>query len=252
MANLRTVDCGTHGKAYRTLLCSHLVENPVQQWFYSQPAEDDPWPVAWCALCHIEYKKEGEWNEKNKDIPGMRVACHLCYEDARARSVDHLQSEEIEAWETFLASCCEELSEKQDDLWARFDLSVHPRWDVNQTTGQLIFSNDGVPKVIADVQYVGSISTISGTWLWSWANFSILETVKGSILQVCDFGYENHFPHLTIPKWYAGEEDGWHMAAIAAHLLNGKGVYRTPKETGFTFLLITDIRWADATSNAPS
>ena len=36
----------------------------------------------------------------------------------------------------------------------------------------------GRPRVIVDIVFVGSVSTRSNTWLWSWANGSYLENVK--------------------------------------------------------------------------
>jgi len=34
------------------------------------------------------------------------------------------------------------------------------------------------------------------------------------------------------------------MTSIAAFLLKARGAYRSPGDTGFTFMVITDIRWA--------
>ncbi|MEK6323725.1 MAG: DUF6882 domain-containing protein [Acidobacteriota bacterium] len=62
--------------------------------------------------------------------------------------------------------------------------------------------------------------------------------------KVRDFGEVQGFPRLTTPKWSGEEVDGWEMTSIAAYILNARGAYRTPDETGFTFLAITDIRRA--------
>jgi hypothetical protein len=102
-------------------------------------------------------------------------------------------------------------------------------------------SNDGVPAVIARVEFAGSISSKSRTWLWSWANPSVLESVKTRIAAVYEFGEQKDFPHLTVPKWPDQEADGWDMAAVSAHILGACGVYRTPDDTGFTFLLLTEV-----------
>jgi hypothetical protein len=34
------------------------------------------------------------------------------------------------------------------------------------------------------------------------------------------------------------------MTAISALLLGAKGVYRTPHDNGITFMVLTDVRWA--------
>ena len=39
-------------------------------------------------------------------------------------------------------------------------------------------------KVIADAQIVGSYSTYSHTWMWSWANKYVDEGMKKDVLKV--------------------------------------------------------------------
>jgi len=56
-------------------------------------------------------------------------------------------------------------------------------------------------------------------------------------------------PRLTIRKWPASEQDGWAMAAIAARLLDARGVYRAPLKDGPLFMAIMDIRYAPAGSS---
>jgi hypothetical protein len=36
----------------------------------------------------------------------------------------------------------------------------------------------------------------------------------------------------------------WQMTAVSAFLLKAKGAYRSPDERGFTFMILTDVRWA--------
>lgn len=133
---------------------------------------------------------------------------------------------------------------KQDLLEKTFQLGKHKRWDWDQEKAQLIFSNDGVPAVVCDIAFVGSISTVSNTWLWSWANFSLTEAVRGPMHKVREWGEEHDFPKLTVPKWSAEEVDGWEMSSVAIDLLGARGIYRTPGETGFTFLAILNARRA--------
>src|SRR5262249_49210036 len=106
------------------------------------------------------------------------------------------------------------------------------------------FGAGGVPVVGAAVDCVGSVSTVSNTWLWSWANFSIRENVRSRIIKVRDMGESEHFPRLTTAKWPATEHDGWHMAAVAARLLGAVGAYRVPVEYGFWFLALMSARKA--------
>jgi len=138
---------------------------------------------------------------------------------------------------------------RQDVLRREFALGSWPRWDWDQGTGQLVFSAGGEPRVVADVQFVGSVSTESGTWLWSWANPHFESSLTRDVREVRLFGASRGIAQLTTPKWPAKEVDGWEMTSITAYVLQAKGVYRTRDETGFTFMVMTSIRWAD---DAPS
>ena len=101
-----------------------------------------------------------------------------------------------------------------------------------------------MPAVIAKVDFIGSVSTKTNTWLWSWANPSLLDTVRSRTTSIREVGDDRDFPHLTVPKWPAEEADGWDMAAVAAHVLDAQGVYRTPDDYGFTFLALSNMRFA--------
>ncbi|MGF1761644.1 hypothetical protein L4D76_27835 [Photobacterium sagamiensis] len=82
------------------------------------------------------------------------------------------------SWEDFVSEAHNALTEKQNKLMVDFKLGEHERFDWDQENGTLVFSNDGKVAVIAKVQFVGSISTKSNTWLWSWANSFVLDNVK--------------------------------------------------------------------------
>lgn len=185
--------------------------------------------------------REGEWNEKNEKEIKLKIICDRCYSDARSLSVDYLGEPLRVRWDSFVSSCCSELDIKQDQIERKFALSEHKRCDWDQGTGRLIFSNDGIPALIASIEFIGSVSTISDTWLWAWANFSLNVNVRSRVIKVREFGEQEHFPHLKTSRWHASEHDGWHMAAVAAHVIDAVGVYRTPKENGASFLALMSI-----------
>ncbi|HCG5296775.1 TPA: hypothetical protein NJZ52_004541, partial [Vibrio parahaemolyticus] len=90
-----------------------------------------------------------------------------------------------------------------------------------------------------------SISTTSNTWLWSWANSYIYDNVKDQMHIVREFGESKGYEALIIDKWEADEIDGWEMTSVTSYLLEAKGAYRTTGETGFTYMVITEISWAN-------
>jgi hypothetical protein len=135
------------------------------------------------------------------------------------------------------------LAECQEALLQEYLLGSWPRYDWSQVTRQLVFSDGGQRKVVADIQFVGSVSPETETWLWAWDNNSVDPELCGALLQVREYGEIHGFPHLATPKWHAHEVDGWEMTAIAAFLLRAKGAYRSRSESGYTFMIMTAVGW---------
>jgi hypothetical protein len=140
----------------------------------------------------------------------------------------------------------EYLQSQQEQLQADFALTSHERWEIDQEKGELVFSNHDIPTIIAKFQFVGSFSSTSNSWLWSWGNASVLAGLSKQVEAVRVYGKQHGFRKLTERKWPATEEDGWNMAAITNYILEGKGVYRPPFNQGVIFLVITEIRRVDS------
>jgi hypothetical protein len=102
-----------------------------------------------------------------------------------------------------------------------------------------------VARVVADVQFVGSISSRSGTGLWAWDNPTVSTGMTRAVQRVRRFGERRGIRRLTEAKWPADEVDGWEMTSIAARLTGAEGAYRSPEANGATFLLLTNVRRAD-------
>lgn len=237
-----SVECATHGPAGGAYLCAHLLQQPVQTWFCNPPTADEPCPDAWCAACEQVFQQQGEWNEKNEGQADIRLVCQHCYDDARAASVQAMDERTRDAWIDTVAACHGMLAESQARLTADYGLSAHERWDYDQGSGTLTFSNGGVPAVVADVEFIGSLSKTSGTWRWSWANFSLHPQVVGRISAVRQYGLDNGFAPLVVPQWKADVVDGWEQAGVAAYVLHAQGVYRAPTDNGYLFMAIMGIR----------
>jgi hypothetical protein len=139
------------------------------------------------------------------------------------------------------------LTARQAALRADFRLGSWPRWDWDQESGELVFSEGGVPRVRADFQFVGTVSGASGTWLWAWANPHLEPSLARDVGEVRAFGEAHGVAQLTTPKWPADATDGWEMTSIAAFVLQAEGAYRTPRDDGgHTYLVLRRVRWADA------
>ena len=235
------IKCPTHGEANCTYVCSHLASDPRQRWYCNYPSNDDPYPDAWCSACEQAFQQQGEWNEANKQTSNVRVFCHYCYDQSKGSSVAPLMEARSASWQPLLSDAIPELQAKQDHLKEQYGFSEHERWDWDQEKSDIVFSNAGIPALIARIQFVGSISTVSDTWMWSWANSSLNSNIFRDLLTVTTYGETEDFANLTVPLWPAAEVDGWEMTAVAAKILNAQGAYRTPGETGFTFMLLDGV-----------
>ena len=91
-------------------------------------------------------------------------------------------------YNTLLNDCLAELRVKNQHLSDQYGLGSHARWDVDQNIGVLTFSSEGIPEVVCDVDFLGSFSNQTNTWLWGWANRSILEPLTKEVLRVKEYG----------------------------------------------------------------
>jgi hypothetical protein len=236
------IDCSEHGSARATYVCRCLIAQPVQRWYCDPPDADNPWPDAWCARCNQAYEREGEWNEKNDGASRIALLCQHCYESKLGASVGRLDGRQAQRWDRFVADCHQALADKQQALISEFALGRHARWDYDDAKAELVFSNDGVAAVVATYEKVGTLSTSSGTWLWSWANRHTPPGVRSRITAVRDHGEQEDWPRLTVPKWSADICAAEQMVAVAVHVLGARGFYRTPYDHGYGYMALTNVR----------
>jgi hypothetical protein len=123
-----------------------------------------------------------------------------------------------------------------------YGLTSMPHAHLNEATGQLIFSDESqTPRVLANVQFVGSVNTQDRTWLWSWANPDVDSSLYRDVLEVQMLGRARAIEQLTTPFWDADAVDGWEVTSISAYVLQAAGAYRAATPQGFTYLVMTSI-----------
>ena len=140
-----------------------------------------------------------------------------------------------------------QLQGKNARLQDEFRLSSWPRYDYDVDAGTLTFSKDGVAKVIAEIQLVGTTSTNAGNWLWAWANAYWPTHIVSDSEFARAFGEEHGIRELTSD--YVEDSDldvlGWALSAVTARVTDAPGAYRPPGETGSLFLILRSVRWAN-------
>jgi Family of unknown function (DUF6882) len=139
-----------------------------------------------------------------------------------------------------------ELMGLNDRAEREFKISSWPSWNYDFDAGTLTFSKDGVARVVASIQVVGTTSESSSTWLWSWANSNLPSNVTEAIKKVRSFGEAENITELVKPSAPDAEHLGWEMTAIAAKVIGSTGAYRCPGTNGFVYLVYSDISFAVA------
>ena len=132
--------------------------------------------------------------------------------------------------------------EKNDAFEHRF--GHHDRFEWDDESSTLIFSDDNLPTVHVLCSVVGT--TEGDSWQWSWANKNIPQDQKVDMLKVRDFGEANGHEKLTAPFLDADEYTGWEMTAVAEYVLEALGAYRLPSDEGFCYLAYRKIEVPDA------
>ncbi|HEV7743546.1 MAG TPA: hypothetical protein VGO56_01000 [Pyrinomonadaceae bacterium] len=134
----------------------------------------------------------------------------------------------------------EELKVKTDahkQVWAdRID-----HWDLNQESGNLVFSLKDGMKAVCPAQIIGTYNSKDQTWLWAWANPSIEEKLKVDALKLKKYGEDHHLDRLTTCKWVGTEEDAWAMVSLAVKLCEEQGAYRGPSGSTSVFMAFGEV-----------
>ena len=139
------------------------------------------------------------------------------------------------------------LQDKTERVRAQFRLGDWPRYHYDIDAGTLTFSENEVPKVIAEIQIAGSTSFKGGDWLWSWANAHWPLARSADAQRVRAFGEEHGIDELT--EGSVKDKDlnglGWELTAVMVRVTDALGAYRAPRtEGGGLYLTYKSIAWA--------
>ena len=185
----------------------------------------------------------------------IKILCTHCWEAARARNervpplargkAVQLSPDEQTRLST---GATEQLQRKQDAADAKWQFLSLPRWNFDDGQRTLTFSDNERRRLVADVRMVGSYSTTSNSFQWSWALYDEDEPKIDGIRDLPAFGEVRGIDRLTTNKWDCDIVDGWEMTAIAGYLLGCEAVYRAPFDHLYWFMLLSGFREPDERS----
>lgn len=143
----------------------------------------------------------------------------------------------------------DQLQDKNDRLHREFRLGTWPRYDYDLPAGKLLFSEDGVVKIVTEIQIAGSTSAKASNWLWAWANSNLPGDLLSDAKLVRSFGERNGIDELAQAYVTDVDEDlealGWELTGAMVRICNALGAYRSPRgEGGALYLIVKSINWA--------
>ena len=115
-------------------------------------------------------------------------------------------------------------------------LGTADRWDLDQQTGLITWTFPD-RTATAPAQILGSWSPSSSSWMWAWANTSILPDMSRDARAVRDWAEPRGHTTLTVPKHEADAETASTLVALAVRITRATGYYRAP--AGNSFAIIT-------------
>jgi hypothetical protein len=249
----KTVMCGTHGNTPVTYACRHIAAGIACGFRRSDEDPSDRWPDAWCDYCEERVSAAGEWTpELAADV---KILCTHCWDDSRARNetvpalargrAARLTAEEKRR---LLHGAVHDTTAKQEAAHARWNIGLGANtkkamsWFFDADGRTLTFSEEGTPRVVADVRLVGSYSTTSDSFQWSWVLYPHDEPMIRGVDRLPAFGEVRGVEELTRQWWECEIAEAWEMTSVAAYLLGSEAVYRAPFDHVFWFMLLSHFR----------
>lgn len=241
------IHCEKHGETAATYVCIHLRDG-VACGFHNGGGA--PWSDAWCDACEAVVQRDGEWTDENS--PKLSVLCTGCYDECRALNAtvpppilaDQTQTTpaQLDALAQTAFHWC---SRKQDAAKQRWDLGGRAKWALDGTPPVLRFYDEGkTNQLFADAVIVGSFSTNTSTWMWSWAKESHTAEERALTAPLATFGEVRGIEKLSSAHWAGEEVDAWEVTQIAAYLLGADAIYRMPMDHLLVFALLRNFRFA--------
>jgi hypothetical protein len=117
------------------------------------------------------------------------------------------------------------------------------RWGLDQTTGEITWI---FPDRIATApaQILASYNRPKGSWMWAWANESILPPLRRDASRVRDWALANGHPELAEPLLPADERRASDLSALAALITRAKGFYNPASSAVVPIITFGDVRIA--------
>lgn len=144
-------------------------------------------------------------------------------------------------FDDFVDDCYQELEDKQKQLFKIYNLGRHEKYFFNQITGTLQFKNREEIALEFIVVPIGSWSSKSNTWMWSWANKSLTGELKAQSIKFKALADFTGFDIFKNEAFEADEAMAHELTSMAVHHANAMGMYIVPSNELRTFLALIKV-----------
>jgi hypothetical protein len=142
----------------------------------------------------------------------------------------------------FLAASVAELQEKQESLATAYGIGRYARYWFDQPSGTLEFRDaDEQPHLSAEIVPIGSYSAKSGTWMWAWANQSILPGLRERADCFRELAGITGVELLSHEVIEVEPDTPWEITAMAVRHIGAMGAYRAPGRASDLYLAIMKV-----------
>ena len=142
----------------------------------------------------------------------------------------------------FIATSVAELQRKQELLESIYGIGHHAHFWFDQPSGTLEFRDTaGQPHLTASVIPIGSHSAKSGTWMWAWANKTILPALREGADRFRDLAAVTGMKLLAQDLINVEPDMPWEITAMVVRHIGAMGAYRAPDRGSDLYLAIMNV-----------
>ena len=142
-------------------------------------------------------------------------------------------------FDAFVADSVRLVQETAGALNSRYGIGDFNKWDLDQESATLVFSNDSKKRAVCSVAAIGSIA--KGAWRWAWANSSILPPLSVESSKLKALAETTGMDIFSNESLVIDDDMPWELCGMALKELGGLGVYRCGTSEPSLFVIIKSV-----------
>lgn len=141
-------------------------------------------------------------------------------------------------FDEYLDYCYENLEMKQEVLRKEYGIGDFQDYWYDQESSKIQFKSDGKVMLEFSIVFIGSWSNKSNTWMWAWANNSMINGIKEQSSVLKELTYITGFDTFTREYFDCDEAMAHELTAFSVEHLKAKGMYISPDGMSKVFMAL--------------